>query len=95
MGILEVHLHEPDFNFAPSVGGKGSETVEEFAESVAETAPETESEATDSNGGGRLAAIIGLLALIGIALAVRRFRGGRAGKAGEPQEQEYEERAST
>ncbi len=69
MGILELHLHEPKFNFAPSVGG------ERPAESGIGVDFETESE--DSGGRGMGPAIIGLVALVGVALAVRRLRSGR------------------
>jgi hypothetical protein len=68
MGILELHLHDPRFNFAPSVGGEGP------SDSGVGVDFETESE---SGGRGAAATMVGIAVLVGVALAARRLMRNR------------------
>ncbi|MFB6107056.1 MAG: hypothetical protein ABEJ70_08785 [Halobacteriaceae archaeon] len=76
MGLLELHFHDSEFTFAPrgTVGGSGTES-----DGGADEAPAVESEdrgAAARPGGGRgLGVIVGLLVLVAVAYAVRRFGG--------------------
>jgi len=71
MGILELHFHEADFNFAPSVGADG-----ELDESDDEdgTVLEPDSEADDGGPGALLA--LGVLVVLGVLVGLRRRRSG-------------------
>ena len=71
MGILELHFHESDFNFAPSVGPDG-ESDESSTEDGTVLEPDRES---DDGGVGALVAL-GVLVVLGLLVGMRRRRSG-------------------
>ena len=71
MGILELHFHESDFNFAPSVG-KDDESDAPSSDDGTILEPDSES---DDGGPGALLAL-GLLVVIGVLVGLRRRRSG-------------------
>jgi LPXTG-motif cell wall-anchored protein len=83
MGILELHFHESDFNFAPSVGAS-----DEADESSSEdgTMLEPDSESGDSGIGALVA--LGMLVALGLLVGMRRRRNGdeEGGEYGEDEE---------
>jgi hypothetical protein len=75
MGILEIHFHESDFDFSPSVG-KGSKSSESSSEDGTMLEPDSES---DDSGIGALLAL-GVLVALGLLVGMRRR--GNGGEAG-------------
>lgn len=71
MGILELHFHESDFNFAPSVGS-GDEGEESSGGDGTLVEPDSES---DDGGVGALIAL-GALVVLGLLVGMRRRRSG-------------------
>jgi len=71
MGILEVHFHESDFSFSPSVGPNGEP---EESSSEDGTVVEPDSESGDSGVGALVA--LGVLVALGLLVGMRRRRNG-------------------
>jgi hypothetical protein len=83
MGILEIHLHEPDFDFAPSMGSSG-----EADESSREDETMVESDEESGNGGPGALLALGVLVVLGLLVGLRRRRSGDEADDGERGEEE-------
>jgi LPXTG-motif cell wall-anchored protein len=75
MGIIEFHLHEPDFDFSPSMR-TGGEPGEDEHEDEREDAASFEVE--DDSGGSGMGALValGVLVALGALVGLRRRRKG-------------------
>lgn len=78
MGIIEFHLHEPDFEFAPSktVGGSDEESEMDYERDSDDV--ETEWESEDSGGKGGALVALAVLVVLGLLVGMKR-RGGDDG----------------
>lgn len=82
MGILEFHLHEPEFSIGSR--GRGGSTAGALEE---EAAGMTMADDEDDEGGS-MGAIVALALLVVAAIAIRRFRaGGDRGRYGGEREE--------
>jgi len=70
MGILELHFHDSEFVFGPSIGG--DDAVESAEEAVGEMI-ESDDESTRSPA---LAAVVGLLFALVLAVLAKKVGGG-------------------
>jgi len=84
MGILEVHFHESDFSFSPSVGS--GDAADELGSDDG-TMLEPDSDSEDDGGPGALLAL-GLLVVLGLIVGLRRRRNGGSEDGGEYGEDE-------
>ncbi|SEW29853.1 MYXO-CTERM sorting domain-containing protein [Halobacterium jilantaiense] len=85
MGILELHFHESDFNFAPSVGANDDDDILE-SNSEDGTMLEPDSDPDDGGAGALLA--LGVLVVLGVLVGLRRRRNGGSEEGGEYGEDE-------
>lgn len=81
MGILEVHFHDSQFDFSPSMQTGGDELLDEQAEAEAEGAESEDGtmvEPDEESGSGGLGAVVALavLVVLGALVGLRRRRGG-------------------
>jgi len=83
MGILELHFHESDFDFSPSIGTGGDADHDSSGEDGTMVEPDTE----DDGGPGALLAF-GLLIVVGVLVGLRRRRSGGEDGDGEYGEDE-------
>lgn len=77
MGILEIHLNDPKFEFAPRVGGAGESEESKGTTRLGRTRGSGDdggSKAEESSGRRWPGALVGLVLLVGMALAVRKLR---------------------
>lgn len=75
MGIIEFHLHEPDFDFSPSMRTGGEPAEDELSE---DSEDEIAVEGGDDSGGSGLGALValGVLVALGALVGLRRRRKG-------------------
>lgn len=76
MGILEIHFHESDLNFSPSMGkgGKRGKPLESSDDDGTILEPDDESGEGGSGVGALLA--LGMLVALGVLVGMRRRSSG-------------------
>jgi hypothetical protein len=84
MGILEVHFHDSQFDFSPSMNTGGDDPLEEAADGDDEAAEDgtvIEPEDGESGSGGMGAVVaLGVLVALGALVGLRRRRSGDDGE---------------
>ncbi|WP_232686043.1 hypothetical protein [Halobacterium zhouii] len=91
MGIIEFHLHEPEFEFAPSMGSRGGDDSGLMDDSSMMDDRDTEWSSDEEESGGGMGKVVALAVLVGLgALAMWRRRGGSSGHEDEAFETEDE-----
>lgn len=90
MGILEVHFHDSEFDFSPSMQTGGDELTDEQAEAATtDTADGTAAEPDEASDGRGLGIVVALAVLVVVAALVGlgwRWSGDDSGAADEPDE---------
>ncbi|MDH5019788.1 hypothetical protein [Halobacterium rubrum] len=93
MGILEVHFHESEFDFSPSMQTGGDEPLDEATDdAAADTEDGTMVEPDEESGSGGLGAVVALAVLValGTLVGLRRRRGGDDGEAADETDEAIE-----